>query len=250
MWIEPQKKSRMISVDQIRALQNRMAQTSYGGGWKAGVLVAADRLGVAAANAFLKTLEEPPGRGLFLLLTDSPQFLLPTISSRCQRLQVSGDEAQVAPELRDSLVDALTLPMGEGALAALGRADTLAALLKGTKDIARREVDAAAEEEGVEETDEVLDARANARYREVRQAVMRFVLAWYRDILLLRSGVDAGLVQHQAYLSDLKRMARGLSMRQAQACVQAVEAMYGQMERNVPEGSALVLGFSRMSAAG
>ena len=86
LWVEPQKKSRVIAVDQIRAVEQRIYHTSFLGGWKACVLLGADRLSPGAANAFLKTLEEPPGRSIFLLLTDGPQFLLPTILSRCQRI--------------------------------------------------------------------------------------------------------------------------------------------------------------------
>ena len=97
LWLEPQKKSRQISVEQIRDLQSRMYQTSYGGGWKAGVIVGADRLNIPAGNAFLKVLEEPPGQCLFLLLSEAPQFLLPTILSRCQRLSVGRDELLLHP---------------------------------------------------------------------------------------------------------------------------------------------------------
>ena len=82
LWVEPQKKSRAISIEQIRDLQGRTFQTSVQGGWKGCVIVAADRMGAGAANAFLKTLEEPPPRSLFLLLSDTPNALLPTIVSR------------------------------------------------------------------------------------------------------------------------------------------------------------------------
>ena len=91
-WVESAMKSRVISVDQMRAMQKQMLQTSYAGGWKVCVLLGADRMNPAGANAFLKTLEEPPARSLFLLVTDSPQMLLPTIVSRCQRVDVQGSD--------------------------------------------------------------------------------------------------------------------------------------------------------------
>ena len=76
-WVFPEKKSRVISVDQIRdTIVSQMSQTSFGGGWKVGVITGADRLNTAAANAFLKTLEEPTEKTLFLLLSDLPQELL------------------------------------------------------------------------------------------------------------------------------------------------------------------------------
>ena len=53
--------------------------------FKVGVIAAADRMNLQAANAFLKTLEEPPGKSILVLLTTAPQRLLETILSRCLR---------------------------------------------------------------------------------------------------------------------------------------------------------------------
>ena len=87
LWIEPQKRSRIISIDQVRKLQARMAQTSLEGRWKCAVMVGADRLGPEASNAFLKTLEEPTSNTVFFLLSDNPQLMLTTIRSRCQSVR-------------------------------------------------------------------------------------------------------------------------------------------------------------------
>ena len=93
LWVEPQKKSRTIQKDQVQEIQRHIFQTSLEGGWKAVVLVHAERLNEMAANKLLKTLEEPPARCLFLLLSAKPEFLLPTIVSRCQRVILSGETA-------------------------------------------------------------------------------------------------------------------------------------------------------------
>jgi len=84
-WIFPEKKSRVISVEQMRqALIREVTQTALSGGWKAGVLVGADRMNEASANTFLKTLEEPPKHAIFILATSEKHKILPTILSRCQ----------------------------------------------------------------------------------------------------------------------------------------------------------------------
>src|SRR5258708_38631908 len=59
--------------------------------WKVAVIVAADRLNVQAANAFLKTLEEPPPKSSILLLSTDPERILETVLSRCLRLSFAGD---------------------------------------------------------------------------------------------------------------------------------------------------------------
>ena len=87
-WVEPQKKSRVIGVDDVRGLLHSVYQSAFEGGWKAVVIAAADRMNPQAANAFLKTLEEPPAQTILFLLTNSPTSLLPTIVSRCQTIKL------------------------------------------------------------------------------------------------------------------------------------------------------------------
>lgn len=89
IWLEPEGKSRTIKTDPVREeLIVPLTQTSYSGGWKVGVISGADCMQPGAANAFLKTLEEPTPRTLFLLLTDAPDAVMPTIVSRTQRIDL------------------------------------------------------------------------------------------------------------------------------------------------------------------
>lgn len=84
--IRPESKSRRLTIEQVRELEHQLHLKSYLGGLKIAAILAADRmcLGQAqAANAFLKTLEEPPDNCLIFLLTTRPDQLLPTIRSRC-----------------------------------------------------------------------------------------------------------------------------------------------------------------------
>lgn len=78
-----------------------LSDTAFAGGWKVVVLAGADRLTNEAANAFLKMLEEPPPKTLILLLTDAPQALLPTIRSRCQRIDLDEPPSWTSPGAAD-----------------------------------------------------------------------------------------------------------------------------------------------------
>lgn len=80
------KKATTIAVDQIRALPDFINMTSHRGGAKLVVIHPAEMLNVNAANALLKSLEEPPARTYFLLVTHRPHQLLATIKSRCQHI--------------------------------------------------------------------------------------------------------------------------------------------------------------------
>jgi DNA polymerase-3 subunit delta' len=76
-----------IVVDQIRDLSARLAMSSQFGGWQVAIIDPADALNPAAANALLKTLEEPSAQTMLVLLADAPWRLPQTIRSRCQRIE-------------------------------------------------------------------------------------------------------------------------------------------------------------------
>ncbi len=82
--LRPEKPSKEITIDDVRALDNMVNQTSHRGGQRVVVIYPAHKLNRNAANALLKTLEEPPANTLFILLAHDVQQLLPTIISRCQ----------------------------------------------------------------------------------------------------------------------------------------------------------------------
>lgn len=242
LWIEPQKRSRQIGVDEVRSMQSRVYQTSFEGGWRSCVMLGADRLNVSAANAFLKTLEEPPEKCVFFLLTDSPSTLLPTIMSRCQRISLAEAAEGLDPELCERLAEILAPQRLRGPIAALGQADVLVALLKELKTAAEEEVTERASDEDTKET---IQARASALFRERRTAIMQFLLGWYRDqVMLLSEGEE--LVYNTKYLDVLKQRAGALSMRQALRNVEIIEDMNRRLERNVTESPVLELGFSQL----
>lgn len=84
--VRPAEKT-VIDIEQIREVAARAGRRPYEGAVKVWILDPAERMQEAAANAFLKTLEEPPGAALFLLVTAAPAALLPTIRSRCQEVR-------------------------------------------------------------------------------------------------------------------------------------------------------------------
>ncbi len=90
-WVRPESKSRVITIDQVRELMREIQLKPTEAEFKVGIIAAADRLNVQAANAFLKTLEEPAGKSVLILLSTEPQRLLETILSRCLRLNFAGE---------------------------------------------------------------------------------------------------------------------------------------------------------------
>lgn len=86
--LHPVNKMRMIGADDTRELIRKILQTSYQGKNKVAAIYEADRMHSNAANAFLKTLEEPPANTTIFLLTTRPYALLDTIRSRCMNFAI------------------------------------------------------------------------------------------------------------------------------------------------------------------
>jgi DNA polymerase-3 subunit delta' len=125
----------VLSVDEVRRLADFFGMTSGAGGWRVAIIDTADDMNDNAANALLKMLEEPPANAMLLVLSNTPGRLLPTIRSRCQRLELrplddatlqdalkrylpestAAERASLARLSGGSIGAALTLATGDGA---------------------------------------------------------------------------------------------------------------------------------------
>jgi DNA polymerase-3 subunit delta' len=88
-FVEPLPDKRDISIEQFREIQRELALRPYEAPRKACLIEPAERMSINAANSLLKTLEEPPGNAIIILLTENADILLPTIRSRCQLIRFS-----------------------------------------------------------------------------------------------------------------------------------------------------------------
>ena len=127
--VQPIDDSKQIRIEQVRELAAELALTSHQGGYKVGILTPADAFNRFAANALLKTLEEPSPRTLLMLVASTPSRLPATILSRCQRIAVP-------PPKRAESVAWLEANVGAGdwnaVLDTLGEAPFLAATADAT----------------------------------------------------------------------------------------------------------------------
>ena len=121
-YLEPEGAKRIIKVESMRErIVEPMSLAAFSGGWKVGVIVGADRMEAPSANAFLKSLEEPTPKTLYLMLTDQPDAILPTIVSRSQRIDLplseglldEGDANEVAEAFAAKDASALAAKLAE-----------------------------------------------------------------------------------------------------------------------------------------
>src|SRR5437016_14525190 len=109
---EPESKSRRILTEQIRELEHGLQMQAAEGRRKVAIVADADRLQPQAANAFLKTLEEPPNDSLLLLLSAMPEVLPDTILSRCIAVPLAADEKAALSAEEKELVELLATAVG------------------------------------------------------------------------------------------------------------------------------------------
>ncbi len=129
-WITTPEDKKTIGIDQIRALIAELNLTSYEGRGKVAIVEPANDMTINAANSLLKTLEEPPGDTLLVLVADRVGKLPATILSRCQRIDLTAPPEAAALHWLDRLkpgaawIDALRIA-GGAPLAAIGALDDL-----------------------------------------------------------------------------------------------------------------------------
>ncbi len=206
-----------IHVSQIREIERATALKPYEGLTRVVIIDPAEEMTAAAQNAFLKTLEEPPPQVVFVLVAVDESRLLPTIRSRCRRLELR------LPSLTD--VEAALLERGvEGERARLlatlsrGRVGWALEMADDASLLERREASLAQARAlgsmGVAER-LALAERLAGGYRRDPDALLAELGAWrgwWRDVLLVRSGSEDGVanIDHLAELrEDAARLRRG-----------------------------------------
>ena len=130
-WVAPSGAHEMLRRDVDEAVVAAAAHTPFEASWRVFVLESADTMNDEAANSLLKTLEEPPGYVVLLLLSDRPSQVLPTIASRCQPVRFDALAAEAVAERLQSrgvppgaALACARLSLGDGERAlALGLAD-------------------------------------------------------------------------------------------------------------------------------
>ncbi len=109
--ITPEEGATQIKIDQVRRVSDFISKTAQQGGYKVVVISPAEKMNLNAANALLKNLEEPAGKSLLILVTENMSRLLPTIRSRCAKVNLVAPEKSAALEWlkQNNIDDAETL---------------------------------------------------------------------------------------------------------------------------------------------
>jgi DNA polymerase III subunit delta' len=208
--LEPSSKSRTILTGDLKAFQNRFYYKGQASLKKIGIIVDADRMQVAAQNAFLKTLEEPPPHTIFILVTTRADLLLNTIKSRCRTISLNRNRVSYDPEISEALKESLCSLHGkDGASVALKTCDQVKILVGSLKKKALEEISAIEEElqsneddnSGRKKQQERIINLTEGRYRLYREQVISMIEVWLSQNYLLATGVGLDALPHSDWVS-------------------------------------------------
>ncbi len=201
----PDKKE--ISIDQVRDAQSAVSLRAYEGRKKVLIVNAADRLNSSAANAFLKTLEEPPEDTIIVLVTSQPHLLLPTIRSRCQEVRFRSLSDEIVARF---LVERKGLDRARAAMLAAVSAGSLGKALAGEpgEAAARRDsaIDVLARVAAEPLEERAALAESLAKGEGEADALLEWTDLVVRDLLMASAGRADRLVNVDR-AEDLERIA-------------------------------------------
>jgi len=226
-----------IGIDQIREMQHSASLPPFEGRYKVFIIDRAELLSSEAANCLLKTLEEPVGKVIFILLATNDQLLPATVVSRCQRLELP---RLATTEIETALINGWGIE--------LPRAKLLSRLCRGCLGWA---ISAASDDSILQQRQERLDrlidtikadyeerftyaSQLAAQFSQNRAMVLEVLdlwLDWWRDLLLVKVGLIEAITNIDMS-TTIVDWARGYKLAQIKNFINSIQAAEEQLRQN------------------
>ena len=229
------EKPNLISVDDIRTGINQTMQVRpYSGQYKIYIIDEAEKMNVQAQNALLKTIEEPPEYGVILLLTTNAAAFLPTILSRCVRLDVKPlpDEMVAEQLVRRGVPETDARRIARLSGGSCGRAFSMSesetfqgmsacvfGMLRQLDRLRVRDIHEFLAEMG--------------KYKEETENALALMELWFRDILVMKAGQDARQLLFREEREPITRIASGISPNGILRVFDAIQEARERLNANV-----------------
>ena len=222
-----------LKIDQVRDLQHQLALTPVEGEWRVAILCRFEEATTSAANALLKTLEEPPSYAVLVVLASDADRLLPTIVSRCQQVPL---RPLPIPVVQQALIERWHAEPEQAELLAHlsgGRLGWAVCTLNDKAALQRRT-------QRLDDLDRLINVSTIERFRYAEQLARNPVatqetldlwIGWWRDVLLLAAEADAPLtnVDRQSTLRD---HARRFGVERSGDMIETLRSTSDRLKRN------------------
>ncbi len=238
-----------IKIEQIRAIQKELSFRPLEARKKVCLIDGAEKMNPAAGNALLKTLEEPNGEALLILLTQRPEGVLNTIRSRCQRLPFTRLPLE---KIKDVLIERLGIDEIQGhILAALSEGSFKKALGK-DRDLyleRRKDILKALTALSPGSVLPLFDlAQQLAEEKDRLSEILEILQAFYRDLLMFRHGRPDSELVNVDLTEKIRRVAQREDVPALLRKLDAIAACRRQLERNVNKQLAMEVLLMRLAA--
>ena len=233
--IEPDQEAAtpQIKIEHIRAIEQQFIYRPLVGERKICLIDDADRMTIGAANALLKTLEEPPGHSLFILVSSRPHALPITIRSRCQSLRFT-------PPARTQVEAAIILkreipPDDARLLAVLADGQIGAALTMNVADVRTRQQEywTVVQPESLRSNTVILSTAESLAKGDQGAELFGWLTRWIRDLVLVIVGGEQDHILHLEQLADLQRYAQQADLDALLNLLREIERLEQQATRHL-----------------
>ncbi len=230
------EKPNTLSVEDVRRqINDDIVLKPYGSRYKVYIVDEAEKMNVQAQNALLKTLEEPPSYAVILLLTTNADGFLPTILSRCVRLDL---KAVSDAKIRAFLMEEEKIPDYQADLCVAfaqgntGKAVWLARSenFNGMKDEALRLIKRL---DDIELHEMMREIKKIAGYKLEIEDYLDLMMVWYRDVLLYKATADVNRLIFQDEIYDIKKASSHSSYSGIEEILKALEKAKARIRANV-----------------
>lgn len=216
-----------LKIDQIRGLQKQISYKPMEGRRKVYIILEVERMTRETANAFLKTLEEPPGTSTLIMVTTNMSALLPTIRSRCQILKFSNVPRTV---LRQELMKRFIINEAEAKSIVMLSGGKIGKALELARE---RDFSTEVEMPKVLQKPKKIEAFQIAEELSQNPDDLETLLTWYRDLLLIKQGCQSEILTHSDKLNELSQIANGCSRLQIHEALEKIMETKRMLQRNI-----------------
>ncbi len=234
-WITHEKPA-TISVEEIRTQINNDIQIKpYSNEYKIYVVDEAEKMNVAAQNALLKTIEEPPGYAVVLLLANNKETLLQTILSRCVVMEMKLVKPEVIQEYlmkSEKIVDYRAKEVSAFAGGNIGKAIKLSH----SEDFIELKNSVVALVKGISKmtvADMVSMVKKVSTYKDNISEYIDLLELWFRDVLLYKAGKNKDIVIFKEELDCIRIQAEGFSYKKLEKIIETLEGVKSKLRLNV-----------------
>ncbi|MBN1684033.1 MAG: DNA polymerase III subunit delta' [Gammaproteobacteria bacterium] len=236
--VEPEEKGKAIKIDQIRELTHFVNQTPQLGAYKFILITKAEQMNESAANAFLKTLEEPAGQSIIILITNRLMSLLATIRSRCQIVSFPIPETKMALTwLAQQNIQQQNLEL----LLCLAQGAPLRVLEFIEQDELSFRNSLFEQFAGLTKENSDFIAIADKWAKLNLNQILMYLMSWTSDMIKLKEGSGLAHIVHQDMVASLKQISEPYHVKNLFAFWEALKKAYQMIHEQLNPNSQLLI---------